>query len=968
MFNPFPGLRPFEPNEDHLFFGREKEIDDLLRRLRVSRFLAISGTSGCGKSSLVRSGLIPSLGGGAMAETSSDWRIAIMRPGEDPLHQLAKALNAKNALGPQGELGATNPVLLEATLSRGSGGLVEVVRQARIPAKTNVLLVVDQFEELFRFRRNAQLENARDESVGFVKTLLEGAAQRELPIYIVVTMRSDFIGDCMEFAGLPEAVNEGLYLVPRMSRDEVRLAITGPVAVGGGKISKRLVLRLLNDFGDDINQLPVLQHALMRTWDHWARSGEADLSSPQQTETISWGPRMSPGTSAGGNPRTAEMDLEDYEAIGTIKQALSIHAEEAYEEAGTAGRKRVVEKMFKALTDTFTDPRGIRRPTRVHELTALAETTMEEVCSVVELFRRPGRSFLTPPADVPLEERSMVDLSHESLMRCWQRLVTWAEEERRSAEVYARLSDAAQWHEEGSAGLWRNPELEIALKWAQANKPTAAWAQRFNGIYPQAMKFLEVSEAEQTRETEERRRERRKKFRQIQWTAGILGMLLAVSLVLAGIAVRQSRVAKANLNIAMSAVDESLASAGRQQAREVGDLPGIQAFRKELLDKAAVFYTQLAQQNTTGSNFRAEEARAHMRLGDINRLMEKHTEAAQEYSDAISRFEQLANDNPGQPEYRAALAYAHNWLGETIRGALDRSGQFESYTRAQAEKEYTEAIGLQEALHNELPKAATYQQQLARTLYNRGINRYSEGNTDGSKADFLQSIALLEPLVASKAGSTQEMRREPEQDLSRVYNNYAVLLARAKDNKDAERYYNQSIALAEQLVAKQPQNREYKAELSQLNFNEAQLLAQSGQLELADPHSQRALELLEQLSKPTGALRLALVKALQLKGQMLCVSDPKSGLALTDRALTTLEDLDKEGGQMPGSLDALYANIAINYLELGRSALTDNDKATTREALARLHDALPHLSGGARNSFTGAYEELHTSLYKGPER
>ena len=80
-----------------------------------------------------------------------------------------------------------------------------------------------------------------------MKLLLEAAAQNEVPIYVALTMRSDFLGDCMEFPGLPEAVNTGLYLVPRMSRDNLRAAITGPVAVAGGEIAPRLVLRLLNE-------------------------------------------------------------------------------------------------------------------------------------------------------------------------------------------------------------------------------------------------------------------------------------------------------------------------------------------------------------------------------------------------------------------------------------------------------------------------------------------------------------------------------------------------------------------------------------------------------------------------------------------------------------------------------------------------------------------------------------------------
>src|SRR6059058_2992056 len=97
--NPFPGLRPFEPDEDYLFFGRERQTDELLRRLRTTRFLSVLGRSGSGKSSLVRSGLIPSLYGGAMTRAGSRWRVAIMRPGENPLGNLAAALTAPEALG-----------------------------------------------------------------------------------------------------------------------------------------------------------------------------------------------------------------------------------------------------------------------------------------------------------------------------------------------------------------------------------------------------------------------------------------------------------------------------------------------------------------------------------------------------------------------------------------------------------------------------------------------------------------------------------------------------------------------------------------------------------------------------------------------------------------------------------------------------------------------------------------------------
>ena len=470
VFNPFPGLRPFEANEDHLFFGREKEIDQLLRRLRSTRFVSVVGTSGSGKSSLVRCGLISALYGGFMVQAGSAWRVATFRPSDDPIGNLAASLNEPGVLGTEGELASTNRILLEASLRRGSLGLVEAYRQRRIPPDEKLLVVVDQFEELFRFRRSRQVQNSKDEAIAFVKLLLEAAQTKDVPIYIVLTMRSDFIGDCIEYPGLPEAVNDGQYLIPRMTRNEIRSAITGPVAVAGGQISQRLVLRLLNDLGDDQDQLPVLQHALMRSWDYWYRHHQS--SEP--------------------------LDISDYDAVGTIAQALSLHAEEAFEETNVGRAAEIAERTFKALTDTFSDARGVRRPTSISHLARICEASEKEIIEVIEVFRRPGRSFLTPPFGVPLESRSVIDISHESLMRCWARLIRWAEDERASASFFVRLAQAASWFREGTAGLWRDPELQLGLRWRQQNRPTAAWAEHhYDCSFEQAMQFLDRSKEEQ---------------------------------------------------------------------------------------------------------------------------------------------------------------------------------------------------------------------------------------------------------------------------------------------------------------------------------------------------------------------------------------------------------------------------------------------------------------------------------------
>ena len=273
--NPFPGLRSFTQEEDHLFFGREEQTMELLQTLATHRFVAVVGTSGSGKSSLVRCGLLSHLLGGKMLQGGTMWQVAVMHPGAAPFDQLAASLLEADVYDP-GEEDAS--ARLMATLHRSHVGLVEAIRQARLGDGVNFLLVVDQFEEIFRFNQTggAQREAANE----FVSMLLHAASQKEQPIYIVLTMRSDFIGDCAQFEDLAEMVNRGEYLIPRMTRDQFKQSIEGPIRVAGGSITPRLLQRVLNDLGEQADQLPCLQHALMRTWDHWKRSSH----DPQKPE------------------------------------------------------------------------------------------------------------------------------------------------------------------------------------------------------------------------------------------------------------------------------------------------------------------------------------------------------------------------------------------------------------------------------------------------------------------------------------------------------------------------------------------------------------------------------------------------------------------------------------------------------------------------------------------------------------
>jgi len=459
---PFPGLRPFTAEESYLFFGRDEQVEELLLRLAGRRFLAVVGTSGSGKSSLIRAGLIPTVQRGHLGPPRSKWVVAtVSRPGLNPMRGLASALSAA--------FGFTDSQTsdVEETLEKSSLGLAELAR-AHLRQDQKLLILVDQFEELFRYRKQSG-DEGRVKSTAFVKLLLYATGESDLvssasqdSVYVVLTMRSDYVGKCAQFRGLPEALNDSQFLVPRMSRDQLREAIEGPVALAGADISDELVDRLLNDVGDDPDLLPVLQHVLFRLWEVSGRSREQRKS----------------------------LDLPHYkdDSIRGIDQALNLDADAALGNfKDDAAAQEIARRMFQRLVEPGAEEEESRRPTRLSEIVRVCRAPEEQVRKILEVFVE--RRFVTLSAD----SDPLVDISHESLIRQWQRLKQWVGQEAQSGSIYRRLSDSAI----KKRALYRGPDLAEALLWEKKESPNSDWASRYGDSpnkFHNAINFLRRSE------------------------------------------------------------------------------------------------------------------------------------------------------------------------------------------------------------------------------------------------------------------------------------------------------------------------------------------------------------------------------------------------------------------------------------------------------------------------------------------
>jgi hypothetical protein len=481
---PYPGLRPFERYEADIFFGRESHIDAMIDRLAEHRLLAVTGSSGSGKSSLVRAGLRQGLEMGLLAQAGPNWRSAILRPGEHPMRALGVALFAT-----LGKAGVKNG----AALDRGPLSLLAELRERPLPGQANLLILVDQFEELFRY----QSLGAREEAEAFVALLLGIRRQRDVRIYVVLTIRSDFLGECAQFEGLAEAINESLYLCPRLDTDQIIAAIERPAKVFGGEVEPRLLARLIDDMGTDPDQLPLMQHAFSRLWE-------------QAIKRV---------------PAAPILRLDDYLAAGGLKGSLSRHADDILEEVTRHApeREETARRMFCLLVEGESVERAVRRPTPISDAMAVTGSRFQEIADIADAFRKPGRSFLLPASDDELCQDSVLDISHESLIRQWQVLRAWTHAETASAEQYRDTERRAQRWSTADVPLWDATDLDIALAWREREHPNAAWARRYGGDFDLAIRFLDASTAR--REATARRRTARRRL-----ATAVLFVVLTVSL------------------------------------------------------------------------------------------------------------------------------------------------------------------------------------------------------------------------------------------------------------------------------------------------------------------------------------------------------------------------------------------------------------------------------------------------------
>jgi DNA-binding SARP family transcriptional activator/WD40 repeat protein len=514
--NPYKGLRAFQEADASDFHGRDALVAEMVEALTSSRLVAVVGPSGSGKSSAVRAGLVPQLRRGAIP-SSENWFITEMFPGAHPFEALESALL---------RVAVTRPVDLYETLTATANGLARVVGDLLQPGESEVLIVVDQFEELF------SMVSSPSDRQQFLNALV-GATDHESRLRIVLTLRADFFDQPLLYPEFAEKFRSNVVAVSPPTRDGLARAISQPALGAGVSLEPGLVSRIVDDVREQPGGLPLLQFSL------------TELFARRENEILT---------------------LDSYRATGGVGGALAKRAEETYSSLSSQGREAARQLFLRLVTvDELAD--DTRRRVRQSELLGLDvdRTVMSDTMQQFGALR-----FLSFDRDAA-SRAPTVELAHEALLREWSRLKTWIDERREDLLIHRRIQITVQdWLERGkdSSYLLRGSRLEQALLWVDRTDIA---------VSNEEMSLIEASIEAEKREEAERLALEEKAARRRKAVVWVLAGGLVVAGVLGAVALDRSQNARITAAEATARELSAAAIAAIEEDPELGILLSLEA-------------------------------------------------------------------------------------------------------------------------------------------------------------------------------------------------------------------------------------------------------------------------------------------------------------------------------------------------------------------------------------------------------
>jgi len=482
LTNPFKGLRAFTEQDAADFFGRDRLVSDIVRRLDGDRNLvALVGASGSGKSSIVGAGVIPAVRKGALPG-SEDWLVAKMVPGAEPLAELEAALLRSSLDAPDS--------VTDLLATPRTGLLKASVRI--LPEGARMVLVIDQFEELFT------LVDDEADRKRFLELLGVAVDDPHSRIKVVLTLRADFYEHPLGYPDFARRLSDRIVNVTALTPDEFEAAAQEPMRRAGVGMEPALLASLLADVVGQPGALPLFQYTLTMLFDK----------------------------------RTADLvTLDDYEAMGGLRGAITQRADDLMAEL-SASEQDIAHQLFLRLVTVTEDGDWSRRRVLASELVSL-RLDLVALQRVIEAFD--SQRLLALSRD-HVTGSPTVEVAHEALISQWPRFRAWIDEDRHSVHMLTHLRNASYAWEAGgedAGDLYRGARLGAVLDWAETTRPVLSDLETRFLAGAREARDVEVEAERRTLEQRERQNVRLRRL------LVVVGTTAVVALVFGGLALQQ---------------------------------------------------------------------------------------------------------------------------------------------------------------------------------------------------------------------------------------------------------------------------------------------------------------------------------------------------------------------------------------------------------------------------------------------
>jgi tetratricopeptide (TPR) repeat protein/KaiC/GvpD/RAD55 family RecA-like ATPase len=827
---PYRGLRPFREEDEPFFCGRESFSDMLVGAVERRSLVAVVGASGSGKSSVVRAGLIPRL----RRKTDRVWEIATMSPQERPFYSLSTSLHPllEPELSEVERLRETEK--LADALSHGEIKLRSVISRilAKQPGTDRLLLVVDQWEELYTLCRNDAVQHR------FISELLDATACAQL-LSVVLTLRGDFYGHALADRELSDRIQDGIVNIGPMMRDELQHAIQEPARKVGLRFEDGLIERILDEVGEEPGSLPLVEFLLTELWE---------------------------------KRRNGELLHEAYTAIGGVRRAIAERAEQAFSRLSEQEQEAAHWALL-ALVVPGEGAEDTRKRAILQELDGVARSVIAKLAT--------DRLLVTTRDTTG---RDVVEVGHEALIREWKRLRQWVNENREFLRTLRRLEEEEE--------LWRTNRRPADLLLPPGRR--LGEAQELLNSRPQAVGvrvrayITESVGAEQQRQ-EQARKEAQRTLNRTRAVAVSVSLLLLVAIGFAYLIREEKKLTASNFYVALQSAKQLVEkTADLQQnggvlttpAKELlgiaeqtlGDLDQLrmttqfsQEVRGEqvslLLTVADAYYElglnskvlalvntaremalQLADKQATNPEWQRLLFGSYFRIGDVLLDQHKYQDARAEYESARKiadrhSYEAASEAASGKINWLRDQVFIYSKLGDALRAEKNLTLALEEYNRAlniaqKGQGTDDEVIHLLAATHNRIGQVSVDQDDLDDALshyrlameishrlaqerpenwgrqytlavrYSRiGIVLKKQGNLSGALSEYKHAMEIRRQLTVNDNGNTKY-----RDALASSYADLGDVLKLQGLIDTAREHFNKALVIRQELVKTDPSN------------------------------------------------------------------------------------------------------------------------------------------------------------------